>query len=284
MTWEETIKMIRTKEEFDFLVEKAYFDEDLTLNVDRFKNSDEFLETLKIITEYAPNAKHILDVGSGNGISAVSFALLGYEVCATEPDISTTIGAGAIELLKEHYRLNNLTIRISFAEDLESNNNLFDVIYVRQAMHHAKNLTNFIKNLSSLLKKGGILITIRDHVILNKEDKEWFLLTHPLHKYYGGENAYTELEYKNAFNNANLKIVKHLRYYDSVINYFPLTKTDLIIETNDYKKHLLKKLKNKIGVLSKIKVIQDFLFYYKLKNYFDETKVPGRMHSFIAIK
>ena len=97
MTWEETIISIRENEEFKDLVEKAYFDEDLELNVKRFESSEEFNETLKIINKYAPRAKSILDIGCGNGISSINFALKNYHVAAVEPDSSNTVGAGAIK-------------------------------------------------------------------------------------------------------------------------------------------------------------------------------------------
>ncbi len=80
MTWEETIQYIRTLPEYKELVEKAYFDEDLMLNVKRFSQSDEFKETITIINTYQPKANKILDIGCGNGISAINFALKGFEV------------------------------------------------------------------------------------------------------------------------------------------------------------------------------------------------------------
>src|SRR5258708_18100860 len=90
-------------------------------------------------------------------------------------------------------------------------------------MHHAYYLNSFKKNLTRLIKPGGFLFTVRDHVIYNEQDKRWFLESHPLQKYYGGENAFTEMEYRLAMYQAGLEVVKVLKYYDSVINYFPIT-------------------------------------------------------------
>jgi SAM-dependent methyltransferase len=284
MTWEETIQYIRTKPEYKLLVEKAYFEEELSLNVERFKESEEFLETLELVKKQAPNAKNILDVGSGNGISAVAFALNGYQVLATEPDPSNTIGAGAIRKLKSHYQLSNLEVVEEFAENLKYNAEAFDVIYVRQAMHHAFDLDQFILNLSGLLKKDGLLLTIRDHVIFDEKDKEWFLDNHSLHKFYGGENAFTEERYKEAFKNAGLTVIKHLKHYESVINYFPLSTEEYNIRILEEEKRLKNILVSKIGFLGNLKPI---LKLYKLKNGFNiynETNVPGRMHSFLTKK
>ena len=75
MNWEQTIKYIRTIPDFKDLVEKAYLDEDIQLNVDRFSNSDEFKETLLILKKNGlADNMNLLDLGAGNGIAAVSFA------------------------------------------------------------------------------------------------------------------------------------------------------------------------------------------------------------------
>src|SRR6476620_8544369 len=121
MTWEETIVYIRTQPEYQELVKLAYFEEELPLNVERFRSSEEFIETKRLISEYMPlkSGVRLLDIGSGNGISALAFALDGVQVDAIEPDPSETIGAGAIKRLGKHYALPNLNVYESFAEDLK---------------------------------------------------------------------------------------------------------------------------------------------------------------------
>ncbi len=54
MNWDETIQFIRTKPEYNELVKDAYFDENLTLNVERFRKSAEYKETLRLVRYYAP--------------------------------------------------------------------------------------------------------------------------------------------------------------------------------------------------------------------------------------
>jgi SAM-dependent methyltransferase len=286
MTWEETIKYIRNKPEYKILVEKAYFEENLPLNVERFKSSEEFLETLKLIKNHAPDTKKILDIGSGNGISAVAFALESYDVVASEPDPSHTIGAGAIRILKDHYKLNNLEVLEEFAENI-SYRDKFDIVYVRQAMHHAYNLNQFVANLSKLLKKGGLLLTVRDHVITDEKDKEWFLENHPLQKFYGGENAFTTKEYRQAFENAGLTFIEELKYFDSVINYFPISISEHNNIIAEQENRIKTQLVNKIGVLGNLNPL---LSLYKFKNnfntktIFNEKNIPGRMYSYITKK
>jgi ubiquinone/menaquinone biosynthesis C-methylase UbiE len=287
MTWEATIQYIRTKPEYAYLVDKAYFEADLPLNVERFRNSEEFLETLTLLKQYQPNAKAILDIGSGNGISAISLALEGYKVITVEPDASETVGAGAIRKLKEYYKLDNLEIFEAFAEEIKFPNHNFDIVYARQCMHHAYDLGKFIAEASRVLKPKGLFITIRDHVIFDEQDKAWFLESHPLQKYYGGENAFTPQEYKNAMQKARLIIKQELKFYDSVINYFPNDKknieTKILQETNIR----IASLKKKIGFFATIPFLQAIYFDYLDKKYgkiIDEKGVAGRMYSYICVK
>lgn len=287
MTWEETIKYIRTVPEYAFLIEKAYFEEELNLNVERFRKSDEFIETLNLIKKHQPKAKSILDIGSGNGISAISFALEGFEVTTVEPDSSETIGAGAIRKLKEHYKLNNIEIHEVFAEEINFKDGEFDIVYARQCMHHAYDLQKFVAEMSRVLKIGGMFFTVRDHVIFNQKDKEWFLETHPLQKYYGGENAFTPLEYKNAIKRVNLTILEEIKFFDNIINYFPLKHDDiqlLFVKRND---RIQDFIKNKLPVFYKISFINKILsklISLKMGAVLNEKKIPGRMYSYIAIK
>jgi ubiquinone/menaquinone biosynthesis C-methylase UbiE len=287
MTWEETIKYIRTQPEWKYLVDKAYFEENLQLNVERFMRSDEFIETLQLIKQNQPDAKTILDIGSGNGISAVAFAIKGYNVVAIEPDSSDTIGAGAIRKLKAHYHLSNIEIFEAFAEELQLPNENFDIVYTRQCMHHAYDLEKFVTEASRVLKKGGLFITIRDHVIFDKKDKEWFLENHPLQRFYGGENAFTPSEYKRAMISAGFEVLQEIKYYDSVINFFPISREEMVNMFQSKKVKAILYLNKKIRVLSKVPFLQK-MYFKKIglnkENVYDENKIPGRMYSYLCIK
>ncbi len=284
MTWEETIQYIRTKKEYDNLVFFSYLSENLVENVQRFKSSEEFKETLEIIKSCNSNGTlKILDVGSGNGISAISFALQGYIVTALEPDKSETVGAGAIEKLKKHFNLNNLEITNSYAEDLPYENESYDIVYVRQAFHHANNLQLFVNECARVLKPNGLLMGIREHVIFNEKDKEWFLKTHPLQKFYFGENAYSLEEYTRCFINSKLKIRNVLTFFDSIINYFPYPKKS--IEKGTRNINLINRINS--NLFSHFKItnrIQMFVLRKMFGVIPDEKLVPGRMYSFILSK
>ncbi len=289
MTWEEIIIQIRKDDSLRELVELAYFEEDLPLNVERFKNSEEFAATIELIRKYCKETKlRVADIGAGNGIASVSFAMEGYDTVAVEPDPSKTIGAGAIRQLKSHYGLDNLEVIEAWGESLPLPNSSFDVVYIRQAVHHAQDLQAFIKEAARLLNEDGILFTARDHVINDDADKAWFLKAHPLHKFYGGENAFTESEYDSAITKAGLEMVQKYYHYDSVINYFPEKKNDVEEKLENRKLFVEGLWKKKVP--SPFRNIVSLKRWYferaekKLGKVVDADKIPGRLITYIARK
>ncbi|MBC7525291.1 MAG: class I SAM-dependent methyltransferase [Flavobacterium sp.] len=288
MTWEETIIEIRKKPEFKDLVAQAYFEENLVLNVERFRKSLEYQETLKLINTLFPNIKpKIIDIGAGNGISSIAFALDGFEVLSVEPDPSETVGAGAIRILKSHYKLENLEVFQGFGEQIDAQSQQFDLVHVRQALHHANILEDFCKEIARLLKPNGFFMAIREHVLAKEEDLDTFLDIHPLHNMYGGECAYTIERYTCAIKDAGLNIYSILKHYDSPINYFPLNKEyifqlgyDLMLNKrlnfkgNRFIKPFFKFLMNIIKPTEEkvIKILNQKSYY------------PGIMYSFISQK
>ena len=287
MTWEETIQYIRTQPAYQDLVEKAYFEEDLPLNVRRFRESEEYAETIRLLKHHQPNAQTILDIGCGNGISAISFALEGYTVTAVEPDPSPTIGAGAIRQLQQHYQLQNIEVFEAFAENIQFEDNRFDIVYFRQAMHHANHLEKFLAEAARVLKKGGLLLAVRDHVVFDPQDKAWLLETHPLQKFYGGENAFSPQAYRNAMEQAGLVILKEYKHFESVLNFSPSTKEEIAQRLLQIKTQRKKHLKSKIGFLAGLPFVFTLYDTYldkKVGKALDEMVVPGRMYSYMARK
>ena len=272
MTWEETVIHFRSQPKSKQISRDAYLEEDLVQNIERFKDSEEWTETIKEISSLIPNIKNIkvLDIGAGNGISSIAFTLSGCEVTSLEPDTSNTVGSGAIKFLASHYQLNNITVVEAFGENLPFDDESFDVVYGRQVMHHAYHLNNFVKEAARVLKKGGILMTVRDHVIKDDKDKVRFFERHPLHKYYGGENAFRLNEYEGAILQANLVIKKILSPSQSSINYSPWNK-----------ERVAEFIVNKLGKAFNNSLIVNLL--WKINQYRLET-LPGKLYSFIALK
>ncbi len=286
MTWEETINFIRSKEEYATLVEQAYLNEDLELNIQKFSKSEEFKETIKLIESKKPGILKILDVGCGNGIASIAFALKGHTVVAIDPDDSLTVGTGAVDRMKNEINLKNVKIITSTAEDLKYDLESFDLIYSRQAMHHSYDLNRFVSNCARFLKKNGLFITIRDHVIYNKKDKKIFLKEHPLHKFYQGENAYRSSEYRKALTLAGLDILDEIKFFDSVINYFPLRLSEIENRISVEKQLIHNSLDRKLGTFGKTRfttfIYEHFFFNPNIMR--DERFYSGRMYSYISVK
>lgn len=286
MTWEETIREIRRRQDFKELVKLAYLDEDLKGNVERFIKSTEWKETEKLIAAHKAGKLRVLDMGCGNGIAAVAFALGRHEVVAVDPDDSITVGTGAVLHLKHLYGLDNLEVVTGYAEKVDLQSESFDLVYCRQSMHHANDLEKFVSNCSTFLKKGGIMITVRDHVVWGKKDKKLFLKTHALHKFYGGENAFSDQEYATAFERAGLRVVIRLKHFDSVINYYPLSPEQVEQWRHQESDNIRSNLKKKLGMFGNWQLI--YWLYTKLifdpANLTNEKKVPGRMYSYLSFK
>ncbi|WP_435352554.1 class I SAM-dependent methyltransferase [Emticicia sp. SJ17W-69] len=271
MTWEETVIHFRSQPENKQITRDAYLEEDLIQNIERFRNSEEWSETIKELQPFVKKSFiKILDIGAGNGISSLAFALAGYDVVALEPDKSNTVGSGAIKFLTSHYNLKNITVVEAFGESLPFDDESFDIVYGRQVMHHAYNLNKFVKEAARVLKKDGILMTVRDHVIKDETDKKSFLQRHPLHKYYGGENAFLFNEYKEAIEQSNLAIKKILTPSQSAINFSPWNK-----------EKIANIISNKLGKAFNNSLTVNLLW---VVNKYRLESLPGKLYSFIAIK
>ncbi len=269
MSWEETIVHIREQSDYRQLVEDAYYSKDPLKSFQKFYQGEEYHATKACFEKYGSFLGYkILDLGAGHGMSSVALAKDGYDVCAVEPDDSSIVGVSAILKLQSLVEVPPFKVIQSKVENLEIEEGSFDIVYARQAMHHADHLNNFVKKAYTCLKPGGLFMTARDHVI-NEGQLDEFQKTHSLHKFYQGEVAYTLKEYLSAFRESEFKLKKVFKPYDSPINYYP--------KTTDQLKEKVSKLT--FGQSSEIifKCAQKYL-NYKNRN------IPGRLYSFILEK
>jgi len=229
MNWEEAVKHLRTIPEQAGLVRDAYLDEDNIEAAKRFASSEEFREVLTILQESVslPRPWTVLDIGSGNGIAAYAFARSGSNVFALEPDPSNEIGTGAIRRLKNAFAL-NIEILEHSAEKISLADGVADVAYVRQALHHARDLQGVLNEIHRVLRAGGCLLACREHVVDNDKQLEAFLASHPLHQWYGGEHAYSLDMYRRCIRDAGFRLKKTLGPFETVINVAPASIDDMI--------------------------------------------------------
>ncbi|HBB35154.1 MAG TPA: SAM-dependent methyltransferase [Cyanobacteria bacterium UBA8803] len=256
------------------IVRDCYYDLPLKATADRYWHSPEW----QAIKKFFPSQPgYALDLGAGNGIASYALAKEGWQVQALEPDPSNLVGCGAIRQLVGE---TELTIEVvqGIGEDLPFENRTFNLVFCRQALHHARHLQSLCTEIHRVLKPRGVLVAVREHVISSQRDLPKFLESHPLHNLYGGENAYRLKEYLGALKLAGLQVEQVIGPFDSVINYAPLTEK--------YIKDELKKRFNRIpgGMIVSQLVLGDRFFKPFLQVLSKIDQRPGRLFSFICYK
>jgi SAM-dependent methyltransferase len=221
-TWEEAVQWLRDQPDKRDLVEGAYYDDPLASAAQRYFSSEEW----RGIQEFLPARGNALDVGAGRGIASYALAKEGFVVTALEPDGSNLVGAGAVRSLARECAL-PITVCQEFSEKLPFADATFEVVFARAVLHHTRDLPSACEELFRVLKPGGVLIAVREHVISRPEDLPAFLDLHPLHKLYGGENAFVLDQYVGAIEYAGFLLERVLTPFESPINFAPYTKATL---------------------------------------------------------
>jgi len=221
--WEEAVNWFIENSPSKQAVRDCYFDRPVINAVRRYATSEEWKE----LESFLPVTKgRALDVGAGNGIVSFALASTGWETFALEPDPSDFVGAGAIRAIVSQTKL-AIEVVEQWGECMPFQDNFFDLVLARQVVHHAYDLNKMYSEMARVLRPGGTLIAFRDHVAENAEELTQFLANHPLHHLYGGENAFSMSQYRNAIHSSGLKIIRQWNQFDSVINFAPLSRAEL---------------------------------------------------------
>jgi SAM-dependent methyltransferase len=262
LTWEESVLWLRSQPDQAALVRDCFYDDPLLSAAERFFGGTEWQAT----KEFLPNPGRALDIGAGRGMASYALAREGWQVVALEPDPSNVVGAGAIETLVRETGLPIQVVRQT-GEHLPFGAGTFDLVYCRQALHHAADLRRFCSEMGRVLKIDGRLIATREHVISRRSDLKVFLEKHPVHHLYGGESAYLLREYKTALRDAGIQLERVLNPLSSAINFFPL-------DVNRQKEAIAKRLRIPSRLVSDpvLRILGEFL------------NEPGRLYSFIGKK
>jgi len=272
-TWEQAIDVLRRDPQHRALIFDAYLTADLPANARRFRAGDEFREVLRLLRTYFPGAKTVLDMPGGNGIATAAFASNGFDVTAVEPDASASVGRGAIATVLASDGLSANVVE-AFGEALPFPDASFDVVYVRQGLHHARDLPRMVAELARVLVPGGLLLATREHVVDDYDSSlQAFLDSQVDHQLYGGEHAFTLEDYRSALRSAGLEAVEELGPYDSSINLHPntpATLADKIMATG---------IGRALGVfLPRAAVVRIGMWRLRTMN------APGRLYTFLSRK
>lgn len=217
MTWEQSVAWLRKQPDRQDLVRACYYDDPLLESAQRFSRSAEWQAVQELLPD-PPGAA--LDIGAGRGISSYALAKLGWQVAALEPDPGALVGAQAIRNLARESGL-PISVYEEFGERLPFENGSFDLVYAREVLHHARDLEKICKEAARVLKPGGTFLATREHVVSDEVQKERFLQNHPLHRYYGGENAMRLEEYLSALTSGGFRIRQILGPLDSLVHSYP---------------------------------------------------------------
>lgn len=272
--WEQAVQWLREQPEQQALVLAAYYDDPLSTAANRYWCSEEW-QAIRPLLPPAPG--RALDVGAGRGIASYALAKEGFVVTALEPDASALVGAGAIRSLAVSSGL-PIEVTQEFSERLPFADAEFDVVFARAVLHHTSDLAAACREFLRVLKPGGCLLAVREHVISRAEDLPVFLDLHPLHRLYGGENAFLLPQYAAAIRAAGFRLDTVLAPLESAINYAPHTEASLKAEIAARISRRVPGAKQLVaGVLG---VPPFWAIARRLFERFDNR--PGRLYSFIA--
>lgn len=224
VSWEEAVRRLIGDPASTALVRDCYYDAPLERAAERYHASAEWDAVRAVIGAGAGKA---LDVGAGNGIVSYALACDGWSVSALEPDPSALVGAAAIRQLAQHAG-KDIQVLESFGENVGLPPDSFDLVIARQVVHHAHDMNGFCREMTRLLKPGGKFFSFRDHVADNDAQKARFFAEHPLHHLYGGENAYSEMRYRDALESAGLRVQRQWGHFAAAFNFAPMTARDVV--------------------------------------------------------
>lgn len=226
VSWEQAVTWLLAQPNQQQLVRDCYFDAEPDVAAQRYAASAEW----QAVREFLPvQVGQVLDLGAGRGIASFALAKQGWQVVALEPDPSELVGGGAIRTIAQTEHL-PITVLQEFGERIPCDSASFELVFARQVLHHARDLEALCAEVFRLLKPGGRLVAIRDHVISSPDDLAAFWQIHPLHNLYGGENAFQLHQYLAAFRSAGFVVERVLRPFDSVINFAPYSRSSLRVE------------------------------------------------------
>jgi SAM-dependent methyltransferase len=274
VSWEESVLWLRNQPDKQDIAKQCYYDDPIESAALRYYSSEEWHAVDKLLRHRFPCA--VLDIGAGRGISSFAFAKSGCAVTALEPNRSAIVGSGCIKALFDKTD-SHVTVVNDVGERLPFPDETFDIVYGRAVLHHAKDLPRFCSEAARVLRKRGLFLFTREHVISRKEDLPVFLQSHALHFLYKGENALLLSEYVDAIKSTRAKKLKILDPLSTPINYAPL-------DTQTVYSNVRKGIRRRLGNLISAKCISGTVVRLALRRISMRSDEPGRRYSFLGSK
>src|SRR6267142_7238716 len=151
------------------LVYACYKSPDLKENARRFYESEELREAVRALVDlgYPPRpGVRVLDLGCGNGVAAYALSRNGYSVVAVDSSLGELAGINAAKRIRSldgvRFEVKHLGEHLDFAAES------FDVVWMREVLHHITDLAGLLGQITRILKPGGMLCCLREVVIWNE--------------------------------------------------------------------------------------------------------------------
>jgi len=205
------------------LVYLCYKTPDFVDNAHRFFASEEFGEAVRMLGSLGKPPRKtttVLEIGCGNGVASYALARKGYSVIGLDSSNGKLAG---IEAARKIQNLDGVQFELVHAagDKIECDDGSFDIIWMREVLHHIKDLKGFLSEAMRVLKPGGLICCLRDTVIWNENQRQSFLSTHPFNHITQDEGCHYLQEYTEAFASNGFIVEKILTPVDSVINTYP---------------------------------------------------------------
>lgn len=151
-------------------------------------------ETLKaLLPDFT--GKRVLDLGCGYGWHCIYAAEKGAEY-ALGADISEKM----LEVAKEKTHYKNVDYICSSMEDLELEEDSFDIVISSLALHYIKSFEEIAKKVNKCLKKGGCFVFSAEHPIFTAQGtQDWHYDQNGKILHFPVDNYFTEGERKANF-------------------------------------------------------------------------------------
>ncbi|WXR60970.1 class I SAM-dependent methyltransferase [Peptostreptococcaceae bacterium AGR-M142] len=150
--------------------EKVFFDK--YSNMDRSKNGLEGAGEWHELKKMLPNfkGKRVLDLGCGFGWHC-QFAIDNGAMCATGLDISSKM----LEVAKEKTNSNDIKYICKPLEDIDFDENSFDIVISSLTFHYIKSFEDILKKINKCLSVGGDFIFSVEHPIFTAQgSQDWY--------------------------------------------------------------------------------------------------------------